>query len=522
MNKKKRIIITATAVVLLLAITAGLLIFLLRDRDGFDYTRSDISKNITLGAEAYKGYSLEVMTDRVTSSSVDAEIEKLLYLSRSSTPENYGGEVTAEPVTLGDKVYIYYTVCLEGEDGREVISSPSALLNASDYGVGSHCFLPIDNIDRSSEWSTVYAEGFDKALLGAVPAEHKLGEGETLTSGRVAEGDVIVFSYTDGGVKHSFMTSLSECDAIYGEGMRAFLSGADIGAATARLETSASGESLIYNNIRIEYAIRSEHSPLTCEIYFPMHYADPALRGRTATVKLYFRGSVVYNVPEYNEGFITETLGIGEDKLSAYAGEDAVARHRAMLLSECEAEAELIRERLVEEAVWDELVRRTAVTELPREALEDAYNNIYSGIYLVYANVYSTLFDTPEKFAAWYYGLESTASVASHVMRLAEREVTEKLIFYYIARAEGHLPEGEEFRTAYDAAVDEELAFYTEGSLKAELDALEGEAREKRLSELRLEMLDSYGEDYFTELVYYEAAFPTILDYAEVRVTHAD
>lgn len=522
MKKEKKIIITVTAVILLLSITAGLLIFLLRDRDDFDYTSSDISRNITLGADKYKGYSLEVVTDRVTPSAVETEIDKLLYLSRSGTPENYGGEVTAVPVTLGDKVYIYYTVLMEGEDGREVISSAASLLGASDYGVGSHRFLPIDNIDRSSEWCTVYAEGLDKALIGAVPAEHKLGAGETLTSGRVAQGDVIVFSYTDGEVRRSFKTSLSECDAVFGEGMSAFLSGADIGVTAARLETSCSGESLIYNNIRIEYAIRSERSPLTAEVYFPMHYADPALRGKAATVEVYFRGSVIYNAPEYNAEFITETLGIGEDKLSAYAGEDTVARHRAMLLSECEAEAELIREHLVEEAVWDELMRRTTVTELPREALEEAYNNIYSGIYLVYANVYSTLFDTPEKFAAWYYGLESTAGVPSHVMSLAEREVTEKLIFYHIARAEGLLPEGEEFRTAYDAAVDEELAFYTEGSLKAELDALEGEAREKRLAELRLEMLESYGEEYFTELVYYEAAFPIIRDYAEVHVTNRD
>ena len=233
-----------------------------------------------------------------------------------------------------------------------------------------------------------------------------------------------------------------------------------------------------------------------------------------------FRGSVIYNVPEYNSEFITDTLGIGEEKLSLYAGENTVERHRAMLLSECETEAEYIRDRLVEEAVWNELVSRAAVTKLPREALESSYNNIYSRVYLMYANIYSSVFDTPEKFSQWYYGFDSIAEVASHVMSLAEREVTEQLIFYRIARAEGLLPEGEEFKKAYDALVDEEFSYYTESSLKAELDSLTGEAKEKRLAELRLEMIESYGEEYFTELVYYEAAFPVILGYAKVSITH--
>ena len=456
------------------------------------------------------------MSDGVDSLSVETKINKLLYSNRASKAENNGGEVTSLPVTLGDKVYIYYIVRVENEGRSEIISSAASMLGAVDYCVGSYRFLPIENIDRSVEWNTVYASGLDAALIGAVPAEHKLAQGETVTSGKVLDGDEIVFSYTEGGKRRIFKTSLSKCDAVYGEGMSSFLSKAEIGISAQELSTSLSGETLLYNNIMIEYAIRSVSTPLTAEIYFPHHYAISELRGRTATVEIRFRGSVVYNVPEYNSEFITGTLGIGEDKLSAYTGADTVARHRAMLLSECESEAKYIRDCLVEEAVWDHLVSKAQLTELPREALEKSYNDIYSGIYLMYVNLYSSIFDSPEKFSAWYYGLDGTSDVASHVMKLCEREVTEKLIFYHIAKAEGLLPTGEDFESAYNTLVDEEFSYYTEGSLKAELDALSGEAREKRLAELRVEMLSTYGEEYFAEIVYYEAAFPMILGYANI------
>jgi len=518
----RRLLICVAAALLAVSITVGILVVFLRRGDEFSFTGSELSEYISIGEEDYKGYGVEVVSDRVDGAAVEREISRLLYSKRSSRPENNGGEVTSLPVTLGDKVYIYYAVKLEEEGREEIISQHSLFLGASAYGVGSYSFLPIENIDRSLSPYTVYANGFDEALIGAVPSEHKLAAGETLTSGRVSDSDGIVFSYTDGGKRRSFKTTLSECDALYGEGMRSFLLGAEIGAETAEVRTELDGKTVVYNNIRIEYAQRSARAPLIAEVSFPTHYAEPTLRGRRATVEVYFRGSVVYNVPEYNAEFITETLGIDGEELSEYEGADIVERHRAMLRSELASEADNLRELLASNAVWEHLVSRAKVNELPREELERAYDGIYSGLYMMYANVYSAVYDTPEKFSAWYYGLEDASEVAAHVMSLAEREVTEKLIFYHIARTEGLLPVGEKFDALYESLVDEELKFYTEGTFKAELDALEGAAREKRLAELRLEMLESYGEEYFTELAYYESAFPTILGYAEVRFVYSE
>ena len=248
----RRLTAVIVATLLIISMTVGLLIVFLGDNGEFSYTGSELSEYITIGAEAYKGYSLEIVTDRVTDELIERRINRLVYSKRSARPENNGGEVTSVPVTLGDKVYIYYTVSLRNEGREELISAPSAFLEASAYGVGSYSFLPIENIDRSRAPYTVYADGFDEALIGTVPLEHKLSSVETVRSGKVSGTDAIVFSYTDGGRRRSFRTTLSECDALYGEGMSSFLSGTEIGAVTAELKTALDGGFAVYNNIRIE------------------------------------------------------------------------------------------------------------------------------------------------------------------------------------------------------------------------------------------------------------------------------
>ena len=160
---------------------------------------------------------------------------------------------------------------------------------------------------------------------------------------------------------------------------------------------------------------------------------------------------------------------------------------------------------------------RAEVKELPRSEVKRAYEETYSWIYLVYANRYSASFDSAEHFAAAYYGLSSTELVPSHVIALAEREVKERLILYSIAREKALLPTGDEFTAAYNEAIDEQFKYYSETSLKAELDALTGEERQKRADELKLEMIESLGEAYFGEIVYYNAVYSALLGYGTVR-----
>ena len=83
--------------------------------------------------------------------------------------------------------------------------------------------------------------------------------------------------------------------------------------------------------------------------------------------------------------------------------------------------------------------------------------------------------------------------------------VTEKLIFYYIIRKENLVPTDEEFQARYNENVAEILSYYTDNIYRDELQSIKNEAdREKRIAEIKAEMMNYYGEEYFAEMVYYE------------------
>ncbi len=507
-------VIAVVAALLVIGITLPLVLLLCKEEESFDFVKSDLSEYVAISESDYKGYSLSVKYGGATEEAVERSINALLYLKKATEPDNFGAEVKNLPITLGDKAYIYYTVTTATDSGEEVLSSVKAMTEATGYGVGSYLFLPKENVDRSLDYTTPYALGIDDALIGVLPSDHK--PGAVITEGGVLSGDRIVFSYTDDGVTRRFTTTLSECDAIYGEGMTEFLSGAPIGVRKDELICELSGASRIYNNIRIEYAVRAECEPLSVSFTFPDNYADKELRGRRAVAQIWFRGSVAYDTPEYNEEFITKTLGVSADTLSKYEGANVVERHKNMIFAECEADAFRVRERLTEEAVWDHLVSRAEIKELPRDALEEAYNAIYSSRYLEYDSFYSIYFPSSrESFIAWYYGLQSSAYAPSHVYSLAEREVTEKLIFYHIAKEMELLPTGESLKAAFDGVVEEAFSEYVKDH-EAEFSILSPEEKEERLVELRLEMIETFGEEYFVEAAYYGTVFPIILGYATV------
>ena len=73
---------------------------------------------------------------------------------------------------------------------------------------------------------------------------------------------------------------------------------------------------------------------------------------------------------------------------------------------------------------------------------------------------------------------------------------------------------GKEFSEAYDALVSDHLNYFIE---KEGIDKIEDpEEKNKKIEEIKAEMMEYYGERYFEELVYYEAALDKIIGYATV------
>ena len=317
---KKTVITALVCSALVVAITVGILISLFSG-GGFDYMKSDLGEYILLSEADYKDYTLNINFDTVTDADVERKIMNLLYKNRAKEASNKGAEVTDVPVSVGDTVKIYYRGYTVDENGRE-----NEVAGTSNM-TGEYHSLDIGSL------STVI--GFEEGLIGAVPAEHLFSPSKNLIrEGGVLPGDVIYLSYTvmypDGrsAKKTGERIDLRDpnLNEYYGEGFREYFDLSNIIIGSEILETktfSYEDGDAVYFDMTVHSAIRCAAEPLMIEAQFPAHYSEKSLRGKKVYFDVYFKSSVVYETPEYDETFIKETLKVTEEQLEiieAYLG----------------------------------------------------------------------------------------------------------------------------------------------------------------------------------------------------------
>jgi FKBP-type peptidyl-prolyl cis-trans isomerase (trigger factor) len=507
-DKRTAIILTAIAGVLLISVIVGIVIGSLYNKD-INYLKADLGKYIELDESDYKGYELDIKFDELTDASVEREIMGLLYKYRVLKEEDKGANVLNVPISVGDTAYIYYRGYTVDESGieRDIKGGSNLLGSIYALGVGSLGFIP----------------GFEEGLVGINPANYP--KFEKKTEGTVKTGDVIYLSYSailpDGsvadGVEERIDLSADYTDSLYGEGFSAYFVGKEIGKNLADSIALPLGDgSVAYYGMKINAATECEKNPLTVRATFPADYSlDRSLRGVEARFDVYIAYTNLYTTPAYDTNFITETLKISEDTLANYDGDTIPEKHRAMLYEALSEEYESAREALIEEAVWERLNSLVRVKRLPRKAVREICDEYYYEVTAAYTS--QNLSISLDEFAVYYLEIEEDVSWLDYIKEMARETVTEKLIFYYIIREENLLPKDEEFSALYNDAVEEYLTYYAEQIYDEELAKLSGEAKEKRLLEIKTEMLDYYGEEYFREIVYYEYAWEDIVGWAEIK-----
>jgi len=511
---KKTVIIASVSAALAVALIVGILLSLLLG-GGFDYIKSDLSEYISLTEEDYKNYTLNINFDTVTEADVERKIMNLLYKNKAKEASNKGAEVTDVPVSVGDTVKIYYRGYTVDENGREHEVSGASNMTGEYHslGIGSLSFI----------------SGFEEGLIGAIPEEHAFSPSKNLIrEGGVLPGDVIYLSYSvmypDGrsAKKTGERIDLTapNLDEYYGEGFREYfdLSNIIIGSEISESVTFPyEGGDAVYFDMTVNSAIRCKAEPLTVEAHFPAHYVEKSLRGKTVKFDVYFKNSVVYDTPEYDETFISETLKMTEEQLEKYEGDDLVERHRAYLLDEAKAENEKIRESLIEEAVWEHFNDAVEVKKLPQSEMKAVYEELYAEIYTEYSSYYSSIYSSFDYYVLARYGADTNASPRALIENEAESIVVEKLIFYYIIREENLIPSDEEFKKSYEKTVGEHLDYYVEDIYASELEQIADESKKQaRIKEIKAEMMEYFGKDYFRELVYYDYAYDTVISYAKI------
>ena len=261
----------------------------------------------------------------------------------------------------------------------------------------------------------------------------------------------------------------------------------------------------------------SADNPMIIATYFPRGYQEPTLAGKIA----YFEVTVEvkdgkyqikeYDVPAFDDAFVTEKLEMTEGKLSSFEGATLAEKYVAYVRNEIVKNGEMNQDDLALDAFWESVLAGAVVKKYPEKQLQQAYDDKLEEI-IAYYNYYYSNYYTLEEFGCRYFGLSAGSDWRAEITKIAEEEIKQQLVFYHIMNLEGLKPTQLEYERRFDeylvAALDEEGKTPDKFKTEEEYEAMK-ESKKAELIELR-------SEEYFKAMIYYEIGIEAIIDYAEI------
>ena len=166
---------------------------------------------------------------------------------------------------------------------------------------------------------------------------------------------------------------------------------------------------------------------------FPEDYGSTALAGKDVIFYVYVSWSGQYEIPEYNEKFIKETL-----KYTVPEGTtDVVATHKAYIRESLESSFESSKKQDIEAAIWEKLYTNALILKYPDSEVEHFYNSYCKDLEdaMTYYNYYYQYgFSSVDVFARWYLGLDEKGDWKALVKEQAYQAVSQTLIYHAIAQ----------------------------------------------------------------------------------------
>ncbi len=526
LSRRARIIILISAILvaaIIAGIVAGVIYYRNKRNEPFDYLNEDLGKYIYISPEnrtGYKGYEVTIAIDEITDDSVRTAIMQILTGERGDHSATGGGETNAT-VEVGDDILLYFQAYAVNEDGSrgDAIDGLGNFTVSSDekrtYAIGGGA---LDKLGLNLELKLV---GTDLSKYTAC---------RIASDGEVSEGDIVFITYdayamTSGGrweKKSGSSVRLNldgDVDAAWGEGFLDSIVGMQIGKTvdmTGKTDFKTEEYSqIVYNNVKIEYVMRrmdADQEPVCIKTTVPCTYSTVALQGTPVIFELYIDYAVKYNVPELNENFIKETLKVTDEVLAEYQGEDTVEKFYSYMRDLLEKQNQAEIDEILIEAMWSHYYSIAQFKELPqaevnrlvrqqRNSIETAYKSNNGG--------YSSLDEYANAYVA-YFGYELVWT--DYIKLVAESQIKEKLIFYYVARAENLLPTDEEYRTLAAKIIEEDIAYY----LLANGIKRENYESDEAYNEAAQPYRDKVNEAYSDES---DLRYTVDLEYAEGRMS---
>ena len=349
------------------------------------------------------------------------------------------------------------------------------------------------------------------------------------------EGDVIQLTYSayyfDGGVvsSKSEIIDLSDptIDEIYGEGFREFFTSgkAPIGTKalnesgkSATLNTKAAEDEInAFYDLTVSYVYDLGDNPLTIEAYFPLDYQEPTLAGKTAYFDVYIEKALIYDTPEYNDAFITDTLKLTAEDLKDYEGDTLTEKYTAKLKADLEEKYQENVDAAVDEKLWEIFNKKATVKKLPETDVRDYYDRYYSEIETQFQS-YQSYYQSIDAFAREYLGISSNADWQAELTKMSENSVKQKLVFYYIIRENGYIISDEELEKRYEKMTAEYFESYLK-NVGCSRDKYESDAEyEKAKADYKKTYDSYYTKEYFSETIIYDYGFEKIREHVTATV----
>lgn len=524
---KNRIFLIVFAAIALIGIVVAIVIGLNDENTGaFDYKNTNLSKYVTLDSKYYDGYTVTVDVDEPTEISINNAVIKALATNKIKPKDDNDKEIpgyNVPGVTLGpgDVANIWYRGYYLDENNSKVYFDGGCNFESSiaSLEIGSGSFLP----------------GFEYHLIGKNQNDYA-----TMTrvdSGFTEPGDIISLTYSvhyaDGNTKlaKTALIDLSDpaINQIWGEGFSEYFNnstrGKEIGTKfatgssdklTVPTVTNAEGDDIYFDmTVNKAYRIDTSVKPkLEVEAYFASNYSEKTLAGKTAHFEVYIVTAQDYEVPEFNEEFVTEKLKLSIDDINAFEGDTLLDKYKNHLSAELQKTYEDSIKTAVENKFWEDALKNANFKKLPETEVQGYYDDYIEEIENLFANGYSTYYSSVDEFARAYLGLSTTADWKANLYTKAEDSVKQKILFYYIIGENKDMftPNDAEYQEIYDRIFGEHLQSYLDYYKYTE----ETEGYAEKVETGKKVVLADYGEAYFEELVTYEFFMDMIVEHANI------
>lgn len=535
-ESKLALMITAGILVLAILVTSIIaLVSAIKNEVWFDYLKADLDQYVEVSG-SYKDFTVNIDIAKPKDIDVDVAVLSLLNSNKDS---NKWREITpgsAFTLGAGDSVDIYYRGYIIDENGKEIaVDGMSNFADAKPYSLvlGSGSFVP----------------GFELNMVGLNTGDTSIFN--TIKTGKPKENQIAYVSYTcviDGdSVKKVTVNnaridlSRDDIDAEYGENFKKTLLGLDIGTKVS-LPSKVDGKSYSYSDLVVNFVTECEDKHFTVECYFPYDYSKAELRNETAYFEVYVNGVKDYtDVPTFNDEFITKLaedkkLGVTVDTLNTYEGANLVEKYYAYANKALMDSYEEEYETLLKEEIISYFRGIFKGVKYPASKVEEIYNDYYATIADSYntnggkiTNSYggSTTYDTLDKYAVAYLGLQTGTDWKVYITGLAQDAVKERYMMFYILRAENLIPSDADFEKKLGEVVKNLVDEYVEYSLSYEgktKDSFKTEAEyQEYYDNCAKTVRANYDNDYFVESTYFEIlmekaiTWPTVVTLDERR-----